>query len=708
MKKFVTFIIVLFISAGLNAATTIWSSDHTVTADTTILTGDTLQINPGVTVEFTGAYRIYINQGTLIAQGTINDSIIFRHQTPGDRHSGIDFDQTTTTSRLEFCRIQDGGTVTDYGAEPWNSFGGGIVTYRSSPSIKNCLIVNNTSTLAGGGIFIRYANSSEIDGNVIRNNSSLGYGAGIGLTGSSTGANEADPTLTNNLIYNNSTSDYGGGLGLFSQCHPTLVNNILYGNISTRTNGGGGICLHGNGNSNTLTVTNCIFWANEATTDSSIANNGAGNTITVTYSDIERGYAGIGNINLNPNFIDISNFDFHLSNNSPCIDIGVSTGAPTTDFDGNATNQDGDNDATPDYDMGALEFLRATNTYSVSGSQDFSVNTFQTGASNQIASVDLSSLTVSGDVSVYCYTKSMPLNSPPGSKAIKRWYEIEEGAGLTYGTATITLYYGQDEFDLSGIASESNLTIWYSSGGGWVNKSGTWTNTADGGYVQITGETLLDGYWAFSDINDAALPVTLSSFSAQFFLNGIAIEWQTASEINNAGFELWEKRSFESDYNLIASYGENENLVGQGNSSNTTNYKYVDHIYNFNTTYQYILYSVSVSGEREAYGPVKVFTYEDEAQISETFIISNNYPNPFNPSTNFNVFLTKKSDVRITVYNSMGQKVEVIERKGLQGGKTLVWNANNMSAGIYFYAVHVNNEEMENRRVKIGKMILIK
>ena len=83
---------------------------------------------------------------------------------------------------------------------------------------------------------------------------------------------------------------------------------------------------------------------------------------SVTYSDIQGGYAGAGNINAYPLFIDpdgpdnvagTEDDDLHLTKGSPCIDTGTSSGAPDTDLEGNSRTQGAG------YDMGAYETLSA-------------------------------------------------------------------------------------------------------------------------------------------------------------------------------------------------------------------------------------------------------------------------------------------------------------------------------------------------------------
>jgi predicted outer membrane repeat protein len=94
--------------------------------------------------------------------------------------------------------------------------------------------------------------------------------------------NESSPTVTNCTFSGNSASSYGGGMYNW-YCSPT--------------------------------VTNCILWGDSP--DEIYAG-----TPIVTYSDIEGGYTGEGNINANPRFVDPTSSDYHLQADSPCIDAG--------------------------------------------------------------------------------------------------------------------------------------------------------------------------------------------------------------------------------------------------------------------------------------------------------------------------------------------------------------------------------------------------
>ncbi|GJQ62687.1 MAG: hypothetical protein SCALA702_17400 [Melioribacteraceae bacterium] len=89
--------------------------------------------------------------------------------------------------------------------------------------------------------------------------------------------------------------------------------------------------------------------------------------------------------------------------------------------------------------------------------------------------------------------------------------------------------------------------------------------------------------------------------------------------------------------------------------------------------------------------------------IASDFIIHRNYPNPFNPSTNISFLIPEAGNVKIEVFNSLGQLVEVLISGFFTAGEhNIRFNALNFGSGVYYYTVSYNNE------TKSGKMLLLK
>ncbi|MHC4533475.1 MAG: carboxypeptidase regulatory-like domain-containing protein [Planctomycetota bacterium] len=229
--------------------------------------------------------------------------------------------------------------------------GGGIYCYKSSPTIQNNKISGN-SAQSGGGIFCNFS-SSTIQNNVINGNSANMNGGGIYCFMA-----EFSPLIINNIISENSAYD-GGGIYcydyyIFSGFGPIIINSTISGN-SASNSAGGIACKY----FSSPTVFNTILWAdtpNEIHVDVT-------SDINITYSDIQGGWPGEGNIDADPLFIDPDS-DFHLSDNSPCIGAGIMTpDVPDTDIEGNPRPNPPDSNP----DMGAYENPLAPAFGSISG-----------------------------------------------------------------------------------------------------------------------------------------------------------------------------------------------------------------------------------------------------------------------------------------------------------------------------------------------------
>ncbi len=214
-----------------------------------------------------------------------------------------------------------GGTGTkwtdEHGAGVYRE-GGGILITLSSPTIKNNLIINNEAidrtgvTSAGGGGIRAGDSNAHIFNNIIAHNKGH-YGAGVVL-------NYATGEMKNNIIINNSGGEDFGGGGVWTLAlgATILENNVIAYNSVTGSGGnrgkGGGILVW----STSIKSMNNIIWGNTQTSGDQIYLTGGGSA-DVTYSDVEGGYTGDGNINEDPLFIADS---YMPASNSLCIDAG--------------------------------------------------------------------------------------------------------------------------------------------------------------------------------------------------------------------------------------------------------------------------------------------------------------------------------------------------------------------------------------------------
>jgi hypothetical protein len=254
-------------------------------------------------------------------------------------------------------------------------YGGGMYNGGNTPKVTNCIFYNNTAyspgqhpygilLFCGGGMFNQ--NSSPEVTNCIFYNNNAGTGGGMHNSYNST------PIITNCIFSNNKKIEIGNvGDGIFNNgTSPTIINCTFYGNEGRGMYNSALIINpppEGEPEPSNPTVTNCIFWHN----GNEIYNTGTSTPI-VTYSDIEGGYAGEGNKESDPCFVDANNIagpdgifgtyddGLQIKSTSPCIDAANGNVAPLTDIldhirvDINNVNNTGIGE--PNYaDMGAYE-----------------------------------------------------------------------------------------------------------------------------------------------------------------------------------------------------------------------------------------------------------------------------------------------------------------------------------------------------------------
>ncbi len=199
--------------------------------------------------------------------------------------------------------------------------GAGIYLNNSSPQILKCNIHSNDAQITdgGGGIACVATSNASIENSVIDGNVATS-GAGIYIDGSS-------PSITNCTIANNDAGTGDGG-GIFSTggaSAPTITNCTFSNN--TANNGG---AIVATATSASVSMVNCILWADVSVNE--IVD--FGTSLTITYSCVQTGYTGVGNITVDPLFVGAG--FFHISSSSPCIDVGQNAGAPADDIDGDA------------------------------------------------------------------------------------------------------------------------------------------------------------------------------------------------------------------------------------------------------------------------------------------------------------------------------------------------------------------------------------
>lgn len=213
------------------------------------------------------------------------------------------------------------------------------------------------------------------------------------------------------------------------------------------------------------------------------------------------------------------------------------------------------------------------------------------------------------------------------------------------------------------------------------------------------------GNYAFCVDNivmDAALPVELTGFAATISDAHVLLNWTTATESNNFGFEIERKNSNEQGVStstpLSADWETLGFVEGAGNSNSPKSYNFIDEDQLVSGTYFYRLKQIDIDGHYK-FSPIVEITLD----LPEEFSIKQNYPNPFNPATKIEFTIPKENNVEIKVFNSLGMEVITLLNENKEAGKHSVeFNANKLPSGIYFYKIVSGNYS------EIKKMILLK
>lgn len=190
--------------------------------------------------------------------------------------------------------------------------------------------------------------------------------------------------------------------------------------------------------------------------------------------------------------------------------------------------------------------------------------------------------------------------------------------------------------------------------------------------------------------NGPTLPVELTSFTAASEQGRINLNWSTATETNNKGFEIERKIVTRDNSGTWQMIGFRE---GKGTRSEITNYSFIDELKGVNAeSVVYRLKQVDYNAQ---------FHYSAEVTVKNiapaNFSLSQNYPNPFNPSTLIKYALPIDSRVKLTIFNSVGQEIKVLVNDVKSGGVyDATWSAAGLSSGIYFYnlqAIPLNGDK---------------
>jgi hypothetical protein len=268
-----------------------------------------------------------------------------------------------------------------------------------------------------------------------------------------------------------------------------------------------------------------------------------------------------------------------------------------------------------------------------------------------------------------------------GDDRVKLKWNISEGI---LGGSVVTLKIGwllSQEGALFSSNRSSYAKLWHLENNNWTlaGNGENVLNTSAEPYTLYS--TNIQSFSPFgSGLNESAMPVTLSSLTNSVTGRNIKLNWTTASEINNAGFDVERLCNRQPATNNWEKIGY---VSGKGTTNNSTNYSFDDR--NLQTgKYNYRLKQIDHNGNFEYFS----LNGEVEVGVPAKFDLSQNYPNPFNPVTKINFDLPFDSKVNISLYDITGREVKsLVNESRTAGYHTVQFNASDLSSGVYFYRI---------------------
>jgi hypothetical protein len=187
-------------------------------------------------------------------------------------------------------------------------------------------------------------------------------------------------------------------------------------------------------------------------------------------------------------------------------------------------------------------------------------------------------------------------------------------------------------------------------------------------------------------VTDNIVPVEFISFTSSIYKNNATLNWTTASETNNMGFEI-ERRQILSPQSSV----NNENWMrisfvsGSGTTTKSKTYTSDDNNLRLGK-YKYRLKQIDFDGTFEYSNSIEV-----EIISPFNFTLEQNFPNPFNPSSVINYTVKEAGLIKLKVYDVLGSEVlELVNETKDIGFHSVELNASNLPSGVYIYTLQAN------------------
>ena len=290
-----------------------------------------------------------------------------------------------------------------------------------------------------------------------------------------------------------------------------------------------------------------------------------------------------------------------------------------------------------------------------------------------------------------------------------------EGAGITGASVT-------------GEAEAAGWTVEYTSTLVTFSNSTPMTSGSVSGF-EITGDQGGTGSWFCgrnSDDIEGALPVELLSFTAMTDIDSVTINWRTATETNNLGFNVYRSETKDGKYIKV-----NTRLIaGSGSDATPHDYSFTDDDVVLDNTYYYYIEDVDFAGKKSK-SPILRIRVGQESEVKvidqpnitmrpklkpvaipTEFALLQNYPNPFNPETWIPFYLAKDVPVTISIYNTKGQQIRTLYLGNRTAGiyttkdRAAYWDGRNkfgqkVASDIYYYTIEAGEFRATKRMVVV-------
>jgi hypothetical protein len=285
------------------------------------------------------------------------------------------------------------------------------------------------------------------------------------------------------------------------------------------------------------------------------------------------------------------------------------------------------------------------------------------------------------------------------------WSALSGGTnGVGAKVNTIVAYdsdvYVGGEFTTAGGGSANYIAKW--NGLIWFNLGAGTNYVVRAMAVYLANETMIVGgdfttadgtnYNYIAQFTDSVtpFPVELTKFNASVNGFSVLLEWQTATEVNNYGFNV--ERRVKNDEWVTIGF-----VKGNGNSNSLKYYSFIDKPIG-GKEFMYRLKQIDFDGK---------FEYSDEVSVALTlptnFALHQNFPNPCNPTTTIKYDVPETGKIQIRVYDVLGKLLATLVNEMKEPGSHEVsFDGSNLASGVYFYRIEADNF------IESKKMILLK